>query len=365
MNDQPLVSVILTVYNDGKFLVRFLDSLIHQTLRNIEIICVNDGSSDDSHDILEEYSRKDKRIRVFHQENRGANPARNLGLEQARGVYLSVLDADDFFAPEMLEESSGILEKEKSDIAVFAAYSFSDRTGEIKKIGYSLQTEFLPEERPFKPIRMKDRLLNAFQNWTWNKVFRKSFIDENHIIFQDVKRTTDMAFTLEALVKAGSISVIDKPLAYYRVDNPESLQATNHLAPLAFWDAYTETQRRIRAAGVYDVYEKSFLNHVLSGCIFNMDSNKTDFGRLYVACHLKYNGEAVFGFLRHGRDYYYDKRSYDIYTDIVNSDTPRIVKNLQDQYDEVIRSTAFRIGSVLTYVPGTIKRKLLPRKKQA
>ena len=101
----PKISVIITVYNAQDTLRRCMDSVINQTLKDIEIICVDDGSKDNSPAILQEYAAKDARIKVIHQENAGAGAARNHGMLKACGEYFSLLDSDDFFEAEMLEES--------------------------------------------------------------------------------------------------------------------------------------------------------------------------------------------------------------------------------------------------------------------
>lgn len=102
-NDIPAVSVIIPVYNAAEFLKDGLNSLLKQTLREIEIICVDDGSTDGSLVILKEFEKTDARIRVIHQENQGAGAARNNGMDVARGKYLAFLDADDFFEKNMLK----------------------------------------------------------------------------------------------------------------------------------------------------------------------------------------------------------------------------------------------------------------------
>ena len=105
-NDIPAVSVIIPVYNAAEFLKDGLNSLLKQTLREIEIICVDDGSTDGSLVILKEFEKADARIRVIHQENQGAGAARNNGMDVARGKYLAFLDADDFFEKNMLKAAS-------------------------------------------------------------------------------------------------------------------------------------------------------------------------------------------------------------------------------------------------------------------
>ena len=102
---EPKVSVILPVYNVGKYLRQCMDSIVGQTLQEIEVICIDDGSADDSPQILQAYAKKDPRIKVVCQQNQGAGAARNRGLSMARGEYLSFLDSDDFFETNMLEKA--------------------------------------------------------------------------------------------------------------------------------------------------------------------------------------------------------------------------------------------------------------------
>ena len=115
----PLVSVIIPVYNVEEYLRQCLDSVREQTLSDIEIICVNDSSTDGSLSILEEYAKKDPRIQVVTQPNGGAGAARNKGLSMAAGKYLSFLDSDDFFEPDMLELAYKKAEEDKADFVVF------------------------------------------------------------------------------------------------------------------------------------------------------------------------------------------------------------------------------------------------------
>ena len=115
MESRITVSVIIPVYNSEKYLRQCLDSICAQTLREIEIICIDDGSTDGSADILEDYRKKDSRVTVIRQNNAGAGAARNKGLDISRGRYLSFLDADDFFEMSMLEEAVRCAEENDSD----------------------------------------------------------------------------------------------------------------------------------------------------------------------------------------------------------------------------------------------------------
>ena len=123
------VSVIIPVYNVEPYLKQCMDSVVGQTLKDIEIICVDDGSTDGSLDILREYAAEDNRIQIIEQKNAGAGAARNNGMRHATGKYLSFLDSDDFFEPRMLEKAYDLAEKDQAD---FVAYK-SDQYHTEKK----------------------------------------------------------------------------------------------------------------------------------------------------------------------------------------------------------------------------------------
>ena len=118
-NKEILVSVIIPVYNAALFLDQCLDSVVNQTLRDIEIICVDDGSTDNSVDIIKKYMMSDSRIKLFRQSNKGAGAARNFGLKYATGKYVHFLDSDDWLDLSAYEKTYGIIEEAKSDICIF------------------------------------------------------------------------------------------------------------------------------------------------------------------------------------------------------------------------------------------------------
>lgn len=130
---QPKVSVIIPVYNVDPYLRECLESVVNQTLLDIEIICVNDGSTDNSPAILEEYRAKDSRITVFTQENRGLSAARNRGMDLARGEYIYFIDSDDYVEPETLERTVHIAEADDLDAVVFRFKQFAE-SEELLKI---------------------------------------------------------------------------------------------------------------------------------------------------------------------------------------------------------------------------------------
>ncbi|MFR5028212.1 MAG: glycosyltransferase family 2 protein [Coprococcus sp.] len=132
------VSVILPVYNVSDYLRQCMDSIVGQTLKDIEIICVDDGSTDDSLAILKEYEAKDQRVKVIQQANAGAGAARNKGLEIATGEYLSFLDSDDFFEPDMLEKAWSKAHETRAQVVVFRSDQYREDLQEFVQVRWTL-----------------------------------------------------------------------------------------------------------------------------------------------------------------------------------------------------------------------------------
>ena len=310
----PIVSVVVPVYNGENYLETCLDSILAQTLEGFELICVDNGSTDDTAKILSAYEQKDKRIKVITTGRSNCGAARNEGMAVARGRYLSFLDADDFFDPDLLKDSVDILERDQSDILVFAANQFNSEDGSLLYMPWSMQKENLPDHCPFSPLEMKDRLFNSFQNWVWNKVFRRDFVNKHDLAFQSIERNEDVSFVSTALALAEKISVTDKAYVNYRIGTEKSLQDTLNKAPTAWVDAYTELRRRLEAANVYSIYERSFLNKTMLTMMWVLNHCREDeeaYAYLYLMA--KYEGDRRFGFSKHERDYYFEEKSYDNY----------------------------------------------------
>ncbi|MGF7118943.1 glycosyltransferase [Methanobacterium oryzae] len=329
LQNMPKVSVIIPVHNVEKYLEECLNSLVNQTLKDIEIICVNDGSTDKSLEILEKFAAKDDRITIINQENQGAGAARNKGLKIARGEYLSFLDADDFFELDMLEKVYNFSSKNSLDIAVYGANTFNDKTSRIEKIDYDIRREYLPKKNIFNYNDFPKYVFNTFQNWAWNKLFKRTFILENNIQFQELFRTDDLLFTCKALVKAKRISVLDAPLVYYRIEHDFHSQNTNHKHPLDFYNAFIALKDFLIDEKIFDDVEQSFVNHATRGCLYNLKSLTTQesYEKLYNFLH----DEGIKQLFISSRpdDYFYKADSLEIkkiekYPLLKPSDKPRV-----------------------------------------
>ena len=138
------VSVIIPVYNVKPYLKQCMDSVVGQTLRDIEIICVDDESTDGSLKILQEYAEKDTRIQIIRQKNAGAGAARNNGMRHATGKYLSFLDSDDFFEMDMLEKAYEKAERDQADFVVYKSDQYHTEKDEFIKVDWVVREEELP-----------------------------------------------------------------------------------------------------------------------------------------------------------------------------------------------------------------------------
>lgn len=251
------VSVIIPVYNTEKYLEKCLNTIINQTLKDIEIICVDDGSSDRSLDILHEYEQKDERIIVLTQKNLHAGVARNTGLSIAKGEYLSFLDSDDWFELNMLEEMYNKAEEDKSDIVVCGWKSYNNVTGSIIRTA-TIDQKFV-EKSPFNPKDFSDDLFSVAYSNPWTKLFRRSFFIENNLKFEPCKVCNDMTCVCTALAIANKISIINKPFIYYRFNQSTNLSATRYKNKDSAIYAVNKLEQNLRKFGLYEYFQQAFI----------------------------------------------------------------------------------------------------------
>ena len=187
----PRASIIIPCYNADRFVEETVRSAQRQTVDDIEIICVDDGSSDGTLATLKRLASSDARIRVIERENGGEGPARDTGLDAATSPWLYFLDADDLMEPTLLEESIAACERDQSDIVVFKTTTLDMQTGEERSCWYSFQRDWMPDSC-FRPQDHPQHVFTSFQNWVHNKLFRASFVHEHDLHMQHVHRTADL-----------------------------------------------------------------------------------------------------------------------------------------------------------------------------
>ena len=263
------VSVIVPVFNVEGYLARCLDSLARQTLREIEVIFVDDGSTDGSGARLDEFARTDARFQVIHQPNAGAGAARNAGLDRATGEYLFFFDPDDACSSDMLAGLYARAKKTNADVVVAGKTLVDAATGRrIEKKGFSRDLWRLPQ--PFAPEDAGTRLFTFAKSVPWDKLFRREFILRNGLRFQNVRRCNDVFFTDMALALAERIALDSHAYYRYSVNRADSLQADKGKSPLAVIEAYGALEEGLREKGVWAKFAEAYLAVYLLSVAFNL-----------------------------------------------------------------------------------------------
>lgn len=202
------VSIIVPVYNVEKYLRKCIDSLINQTLNDIEIICINDGSTDKSLKILKEYKNKDSRIILLNQENLGQSVARNRGIEIAKGEYLGFVDPDDWIDLDYYEKLYNAASTNDTDIAVGGIIRV---TGIKKKKFLNFEKETLTDN-----TKLKFELCDVPEkSYIWNKIYKTQKLKEINLKFEEGRIFEDCIFTPQALFFLGKMVTVPNTYYYY------------------------------------------------------------------------------------------------------------------------------------------------------
>lgn len=290
----PKVSVIIPVYNVEAYLRQCLNSVVKQTLREIEIICVDDGSTDSSWVILEEYAAKDGRIKIIKQKNAGAGAARNAGLSLAIGEWLLFLDSDDLLENKCLEAAYLEAKRTDVDLVVYRAYEMDALSHKRSPLAYLNRIIPFADAKVHSVDELGDQRFTTFGLAPWNKLIRRSLVLENQLLFQPIRRSNDLAFSVELLACAKTFIALEGLLVSYRVNNSFSLQSTNAETPTCFYDALREASHRLNGK-----YKVAFIELVRETAIYNLHSVRTLESYRILANYLEEKIEADFGIKIH------------------------------------------------------------------
>ncbi len=209
MHNQPKISIIVPVYNTEKYLTTCLDSLINQTLKDIEIICVNDGSTDDSLKILKEYARKDSRIKILSKENEGLSAARNDGLRAASGDYIGFVDSDDWIDLDFYEKLYTAAAKYNSEAACANIMRFG-KNKEKHRLKYVKEEFFTDNEAKLKAAGI------PLNNYVWNKIYKKESLVKLDIPFIEGKAYEDIPWSIRVIYGLKGLVTVPDTNYYYR-----------------------------------------------------------------------------------------------------------------------------------------------------
>lgn len=290
------VSVIIPVKDCAGFLEQCLDSVFGQTHVPREVICVDDGSLDDSLAILSRYASVQPTMRVVQTPKVGPGVARNVALDQAVGRYVLFVDADDFIEPTLIEQAVAIAEEGECDLVVWDIWFYNDRHAHRQ---YPPEGTFafgrFDQGRPFSWRADPDWSLLAFQSWAWNKLFSRDFLNREQIRFQEIRRSEDVLFTCVALVAAERIGCVYDRLSNYRVCRAGSAMSTKDSHPLDFIEAFCALKAELERRGVYEELRRGYVSFAASSALYNLQTLSTLESAKLVFERLKDGGFASMG----------------------------------------------------------------------
>lgn len=299
------ISIVLTVFNMESCLKRAVDSVLQQSFRDYELICIDDGSQDGSSEILDEYAEADSRIRVIHQSNSGPANARNIGLESASGEYVILLDSDDVFEPDMLEKLLLPLEDTGADVSVCRSDMFDDGLVKRESAPWTAKVDQLPlNMKVFGVDDMPDTVLSAFVGWPWDKLYRRSFLEEHQLRFPDLKNSEDLLFVFMSLVLAKGIVLVDDELIHHRMNRAGSVSNSRLKDPLGFYKATCMLHQQLEELPNYEKLLWGFDNWALDYALWNIETLPEGEEKSSVLDKLLTGKLDVLNLSAHGASYY-------------------------------------------------------------
>ena len=396
------VSVIIPVFNAEKYISTCIESLISQSYSDFEIICVDDGSTDNSPRILQQYMSMDPRIKIIEQKNQFAGNARNTGMEVASGKYCMFLDVDDFFEKNMIELQVRQIERDHADICICDADIYDDQAGTFRKSEWLLAKSYIPHV-PFNREEIKDHIFFIKTPAAWNMIISSAFIKEHALKFQETKNTNDLYFTYAALNLAQKITVVDMVLVHYRIGTGSNLQSGNDKSPLDFCRAFLKLKELLIEKGIFDEVKRGYISLYLTNFEYHMFTLQSvqSFEVLYD--YFKENGRQELELDCHDVECFCNKERFKLLCDVVNSesmsgylysqlkrernklehereenesvlmrmklDNENVLKEKQERIKQlkneigdlccdlhaVNHSISFRIGWIITYIPRKIR----------
>lgn len=271
MKDNIIVSIIIAIYNGEKYIKECLDSVLKQTYKNLEIILVDDGSTDNSGKLCDGYAEKDKRIKVIHQKNGGVSLARNRGLTEANGDYVCIVDQDDWLSLDCIEYLVKLVKENNAEIAVVPNVIYASNNRKV----YSETRKVERVDIWSNEQAACEMLYSKMEIGPWSKIVSRELLMNNNIKFHiGIYGGDGYAFSVESFMSAKKIAVGYKGVYYYRVDNytsemskfrPRTLQCSLKAVDIMY-DEFNEYSKRMSRATKYAKWRVyvAFLNNLVA-----------------------------------------------------------------------------------------------------
>ena len=278
--DAPTLSVIMPVYNGEKYLADCIGSILSQTYGDLELLCINNGSTDSSQDVLDYFARMDPRVRLLYQEEPNQRSARNLGVKEAKGKYLHFSDCDDLMIPTAYEELISTVGQTKPDVLYF----FFDELYNVSKTGRPRHREFqnyLPRQELFK-LDDQHKPLFAQYPFPWAKIFKTDFFREQKLYFDmDCANFDDNPQNLRTLLSSQNIHVLNKSFYKFRINELSMTQSVNPRV-MGMLDAVRLMNEIYTQFGRYDEFQKYYVPYKIHLLYFAWTRLPDDLKREYL-----------------------------------------------------------------------------------
>lgn len=275
MGNEPLISVIVPIYNVEKYLETCIESIQKQSYKNLEIILVNDGSPDDSPEICEKYRKIDSRIIVIHKKNGGLSSARNAGLKIAKGEIIVCVDSDDWIHEDMIQTMFDNLVKYDADMSV-CNFEIKEENGPESTKKFSGKTEVLNREQAMQYAILPEK----YYGFAWNKMYRKTIL-KDMLYDETIRKGEDSPFTCEYISKCDKVVYQDIPLYYYRQDSVSITRSRFNPGKMTVLDAYsgivTLLEKNHFTSETIDLQKVQYANQMLSVLINIMNTDRRQY----------------------------------------------------------------------------------------
>lgn len=307
------VSIVLTIYNDELYLKECLDSILNQTLKELQLICINSSSTDNSAQILKKYAQSDDRITIVNREHNTLANARNIGLSLAYGEYVYFLTPDNFIELNLLELSYNKANLNDLDVVIFGCNFYNNTTkvysNSVCSIPNGIKAENIHCNEIFSYKDMTNTLFNTFANVVCNRLFKTSFLKENNLCFNKLNQLDDLFLINYSLIISNKISVINEVLVYNRIG--KSIEhISQELNPIDIFTALKMLKTSMLELGKYKELKKSFIIFIVSNAIDNLNLQETydDFKIVYE--YISDLLDKEFDILKN-KDYFYNETDYE------------------------------------------------------
>lgn len=274
-SDEPLVSIIIPAYNAERFIGEAIQSVLQSTFPALELICVNDGSTDNTLSLLQQYAAQDHRVIVLNQANSFAGVARNNALKIAKGQYVTFLDSDDLLVNCALERLYSLAIEKHADVVVSGASEFENSLGTLRPMNFWLKEEFLPATDCCTSGELTPYLFNFTTGGPAGKMVSMELVKKWDLLFLDLRKSEDFYFIQRALYKSSYIGIVRESL-YYRRNVSSSLEHSKAKHPLVFFDAIQKFKEAMLADNCYDMYLQTFINENVARFAYNLRSLRSD-----------------------------------------------------------------------------------------